>query len=90
MLRRAAQLVAPIYRRGLHTSAACWQEAQSSEKEEFVNKFKKYVSSTTAPPQFISDFVEVESAAEAPAAVPDKLTLNFYLPHDQPFKASKV
>eukprot|EP00884_Botryococcus_braunii_P015347 jgi/Botrbrau1/2496/Bobra.0226s0052.1 len=90
MLRRAAQLVVPAYRRGLHTSAACWEEAQSVEKEEFLEKFQKYVSSTTAPPNFPSDFVEAQPVTEASAAVPDKLTLNFYLPYDQIIKGSKV
>jgi hypothetical protein len=90
MLRRAAYLVGPAYQRGLHTCAACWQDAASPEKEEFLNKFKKFVSSTTAPPNFPSDFVKAEPVTEAPSTVPEKLTLNFYLPYDQPFKGSKV
>ena len=43
-------------------------------------------------PSFPSDFLpkEDEKEGEAPAAVPDKLTLNFFLPYETTMKDSKV
>jgi hypothetical protein len=91
MLRRFAQLAVPTYRRAVHTSAACWQEAaHTPEQEEFLKKFSQHVTSTTAPPNFPGDFVPATAPADASGAVPDKLTLNFYLPHEQTLKSSKV
>ena len=59
---------------------------------EFIKKFKPHVSSTLGDPMFPSDFVpkEAKDAQEAPAAVPEKLTLNFFLPHETTLKDSKV
>lgn len=45
-----------------------------------------------APPNFPTDFMskEAKQVNEAPSTVPDKLTFNFYLPHEQIAKAKKV
>lgn len=45
-----------------------------------------------APPSFPTDFMskEAKQVNEAPSTVPDKLTFNFYLPHEQVAKGKKV
>ena len=50
------------------------------------------MSSTMNDPSFPSDFLpkEDKEVGEASAAVPDKLTLNFFLPHETTLKESKV
>ena len=59
---------------------------------EFIKKFRPHVSSTMNDPCFPSDFLPKEDKTEgdAPAAVPDKLTLNFFLPYETTMKDSKV
>jgi len=47
-----------------------------------VEKFTRVAPSTMSPPNFPSDFLpEQKAEAQASAAIPDKLTFNFYLPH---------
>lgn len=43
-------------------------------------------------PSFPSDFIPKgkKEEGEAPTTVPDKLTLNFFLPHETTMKDSKV
>ena len=43
-------------------------------------------------PSFPSDFIKKseKEEGEAPTTVPDKLTLNFFLPHETTMKDSKV
>ena len=45
-----------------------------------------------APPNFPTDFMpkEAKQVGDAPSTVPDKLTFNFYLPHEQIAKGKKV
>lgn len=57
---------------------------------EFIKKFTPHVSSTLAPPHFPSQFLPKEQAAEEGTGVPEKLTLNFFLPHETTVKDSKV
>jgi hypothetical protein len=59
---------------------------------EFLKKFKPHVSSTLGTPHFPSDFLpkEEKTSEEASAGVPEKLTLNFFLPHEATIKDSKV
>ncbi|CAL8468352.1 g7892 [Coccomyxa elongata] len=88
MFRQVAQRLACTARRGLSTSAI----SREGEKgpEEFIKKFTPHVSSTLAPPHFPSEFLPKEQAAEEGAGVPEKLTLNFFLPHETTIKDSKV
>lgn len=59
---------------------------------EFIKKFKPHVSSTMNDPHFPSDFLpkSAKEEGEASTAVPEKLTLNFFLPHETTLKDSKV
>ena len=59
---------------------------------EFVKLFRPHVSSTVNDPNFPSDFLpkSAKEESEAPTTVPDKLTLNFFLPHETTMKDSKV
>lgn len=58
---------------------------------DFKKRFTPHVSSTLAPPFFPSDFIKLKTEkTEATAAVPAKLTLNFFLPHEQQMKAKEA
>ena len=59
---------------------------------EFVKMFRPHISSTMNDPSFPSDFIKKseKEEGEAPTTVPDKLTLNFFLPHETTMKDSKV
>ena len=58
---------------------------------EFKKRFSPHVSSTLAPPNFPSDYMPKEAPKEeGAAAVPSKLKLNFFLPHEQQMKAKEV
>ena len=59
---------------------------------EFVKMFRPHISSTMNDPSFPSDFIPKgkKEEGEAPTTVPDKLTLNFFLPHETTMKDSKV
>ena len=51
------------------------------------------MSSTLSPPHFPSDFLpkkKAEAEGEAAAAVPEKLTLSFFLPYETTLDATKV
>jgi len=65
---------------------------QQSACAEFVKRFRPHVSSTLNDPNFPSDFLpkSAKEEGEAPTAVPEKLTLNFFLPHETTMKDSKV
>lgn len=93
MLRQAAR---GICRRGLaarsiSTSTIARQDDEALPKA-FTERFTKLVPSTMAPPSFPTDFLpkEQKEVQEASSTVPDKLTFNFYLPHEQIAKAKKV
>ena len=93
MLRHAAR---GLCRRGLtartiSTTAMVRQDDEALPKA-FTDRFTKLVPSTMAPPNFPTDFLpkDQKEVKEAPSTVPDKLTFNFYLPHEQIAKARKV
>lgn len=72
-------------------SAGSLAEDLVAEKgpEAFIEKFTPHVSSNLARPQFPSDFLP-KKEEEAKEGMPEKLTLNFYLPDKQTLKDSKV
>jgi len=65
-------------------------DAGAESRRAFQEKLKPFLSSTSAPPCFPSDFMKPRPAADPAAGVPEKLTLNFFLPHEQPKKAAAV
>jgi len=91
MLRQVAQRLAGTARRGISTSAIC-REGEDKGPKEFVKLFRPHVSSTVNDPNFPSDFLpkSAKEESEAPTTVPDKHTLNFFLPHETTMKDSKV
>ncbi|KAK9915018.1 hypothetical protein WJX75_003681 [Coccomyxa subellipsoidea] len=88
MFRQVAQRLACTARRSLSTSTLC-REGEKGPAE-FLKKFTPHVSSTLSPPHFPSEFLPKTVSAEEGAAVPEKLTLNFFLPHETTVKDSKV
>ena len=73
------------------TSAASLAEEGASEDKgpkAFIEKFSHNVSSQLADPNFPSSYLPKEE--EKKEGVPEKLTLNFYLPHKQTLKNDKV
>ena len=93
MLRHAARGLGrrSLAARGIRTTAIARQD-QEALPQAFTERFVKGVPSTMAPPNFPTDFMskEAKQVNEAPSTVPDKLTFNFYLPHEQVAKAKKV
>jgi F-type H+-transporting ATPase subunit delta len=71
-------------------AAAAAADAGAASRAAFLEKLKPLLSSTSAPPSFPSDFMAPKPAVEAGAGVPEKLTLNFFLPHEQPKKGAAV
>lgn len=49
--------------------------------QEFLKRFEP-LAGTLAPPEFPSNFLPKSKAAEPAAGVPDKLQLNFFVPHE--------
>ena len=71
------------------TTTASLEDAPSDKgSKAFLEKFMPHVTGTANEPQFLSDFVG--KPEEQKEGVPEKLTLNFYLPHKQEVKNSKV
>ena len=70
------------------TSAAQLAEEDDKGTKAFLEKFMPNVVGTPTEPQFISQFVK--QPREQTEGVPDKLTLNFFLPHKQQVKDAKV
>ena len=93
MLRQAARGLSrrTLALRSISTSAIARQDDEALPKA-FSDKFVKFVPSTMAKPSFPTDFLpkEQKEVKEAPSSVPDKLTFNFYLPHEQIAKGKKV
>lgn len=92
MLRQAAR---GLCRRGfaarsLTTSTTA--RADDEATKTFLEKFDQVTPSTMSPPNFPTDFLKKEDkqSLEAPSTVPEKLTFNFYLPHEQIAKSRKV
>ena len=74
-------------------SLACMLSRDRCGCAEFKKRLTPHVSSTLAPPNFPSDYLPKEAPKEegaAAAAVPSKLKLNFFLPHEQQMKAKEV
>ena len=93
MLRQAARGLSrrPLALRSISTSTIARQDDEALPKA-FSDKFVKFVPSTMAKPSFPTDFLpkEQKEVKDAPSSVPDKLTFNFYLPHEQIAKGKKV
>lgn len=75
--------------RAVSTSSSRWAEVQKNT-EEYLTKFAEVAPSTLNPPHFASDFLDTEPEQEKSAGLPDKLTLNFYLPHEVQFSKEQV
>ncbi|KAK9809861.1 hypothetical protein WJX72_000482 [[Myrmecia] bisecta] len=75
--------------RCISTTAVRQEEAVKGSREEFLEQFKKVAPSNLAPPRFIGDFVPKPAKVEG-TAVPEKLTFNFYVPHDTVLNKSQV
>ena len=93
MLRLAGRRLAgrACQSRVFSTSAASLAEEGASDDKgpkAFTEKFSHNVSSQLAEPNFPSSFLPKEE--EKKEGVPEKLTLNFYLPHKQTLKNDKV
>lgn len=58
--------------------------------QEFLAKFAEVAPVMLSPPNFASDFAPQTKPADASAAIPDKLTFSFYLPHATIGKEQKV
>ena len=93
MLRQAARGLCRrgLAARGIRTSAIARQDDEALP-QAFRKIFVKQVPSTMAPPSFPSDFMpkEATQVSDAPSTVPDKLTFNFFLPHEMVAKGKKV
>jgi len=100
-MRSLARLATASATRRLSTSSSAFAEAASglgasaadagaASRAAFQEKLRPFLSSTSAPPSFPTDFMKPKPVAEAGAGVPDKLTLNFFLPHEQPKKGAAV
>jgi hypothetical protein len=76
--------------RPFSTSSAKLADDASTDKgsKAFLEKFMPNLTGNATQPQFLSDFVK--KPEELKDGVPEKLTLNFYLPHKQEVKNSKV
>lgn len=75
------------FARSLCFSAANFAEEDKGTKA-FLEKFMPNIVGSAAEPQFVSDFVKQPEKEQD--GVPEKLTLNFYLPHKQQVKNQKV
>ena len=87
--RRIAQRVAEA--RAFSVSAGSLAEDSPSDKgpKSFVDRFTPHVSSQLAEPQFQSDFLP-KAKTDEKEGVPEKLTLNMYMPYKHELKDSKV
>lgn len=93
MLRLAGRGIARrlVEARSFSFSAGALADESSSDKgpKAFVDRFTPHVSSNLAQPQFQSDFIP-EAKEDAKEGVPEKLTLNLYMPYKHELKDSKV
>ena len=87
--RRLASQMGAV--RSFTTSAAGLAEEASEDKgpKAFTQKFLQNMVGSAVTPQYPSDFIK-KTQEEAQEGVPEKLTLNFYLPHKQQLKEAKV
>lgn len=93
MLRQAGQQLRPLAQqcRAIATAAPCLAEGEvtDSSSKAFLSRFSKHVSSTLAPPNFPTDYMKKKEIKEG-EPVPEKLTMNFFLPHEQLLKQAKA
>lgn len=87
--RRLADRVGAL--RPFTTSVASFAEESSGDAgpKAFTEKFLQNVAGSSVSPQYPSDFIK-KPDEEPKEGVPDKLTLNFYLPYKQQIKGSKA
>lgn len=79
--------------RGVYVQVAllvrCLTPSSPSSLQEFLAKFAPF-QGTMADPEFPTNFLKKEEKPEAGAALPDKLTFNFYVPSQAINRASPV
>lgn len=75
--------------RGISSSALV-HEGEDKGPDAFLKEFMPKVASTVAPPQFPSQLLKPRQQQEEGAALPDKLTFNLFLPHQQHTKNAKA
>lgn len=73
----------------MSTSTARMAEV-AKDTEDFLAKFAEVAPPMLNPPNFSSDFLPEEATLEKAAGLPDKLTLNFYMPHEVAFQKAPV
>ena len=62
-----------------------------SNTKEFTEEFVKVAPPNFSPPAFPSEFLKKKGESAEPASgVPEKVTLNFYMPHDTHMKSEEV
>lgn len=90
MLRQAAR---SLWRTGasrsISSSSAVLQEATEQSKEEFLKRFAPYAG-MLSPPEFPSNYLPKKEVAAEGAGIPDKLSFNFFIPHETVCRAEKV
>lgn len=65
------------------------QTEKDAGPKAFTERFLQNMQGSAVTPQYPSDFIKKTPEASA-EGVPEKLTLNFYLPHKQQVKDSKA
>ena len=87
--RRFASQVGAL--RPFTTSVAGLAEESAADKgpKAFTERFLQNVQGSAIVPQYPSDFIKKPEDAQQ-EGVPEKLTLNFFLPHKQQLKGAKV
>jgi len=96
-LRRAMAQIVPLVgaaasttgaSRAFGTSGLRASDAQKESIASFMKDFASVKPSTMDDPSTPSDFMR--TLKEMPTSIPDKLTLNFYMPHDVEFAGVEV
>lgn len=89
MLRQAAR---SLWRTGasrsICSSSTVLEQTTEASKEEFLKRFAVHQGMLN-PPEFPSNYLAVKPVVEG-AAVPDKLTFNFFVPHETMCQNEKV
>ena len=95
MLSAGAKRLRPLAAqlRSISTASPCLAEGEGSAVDTgakaFTDRFRKHVSSTLAPPHFPADFMKKKETKEG-EPVPEKMKMNFFLPHEQILKQAEV
>lgn len=89
--RRLGPLAAQV--RGIATASPCLAEGEGAAVDTgakaFTDRFRKHVSSTLASPHYPTDFMKKKEFKEG-EPVPEKMKINFFLPHEQILKQAEV